>query len=178
MNNQYPSPQILQWLAMGQFANRFQRSIRVWLLLHKLYGNNTNWSKSLPQTFTYAELRDKLFAPTHPTSNQLKLEQLTALCQNNYCICQQTSADIVFAPENRQFEPQWLTETMQLTGMSEDELDYQLSQRPFATVHRTLRDDLKHLAQIGWLQIAATGKYKCIPYNNLPTPQIIKHLIR
>ncbi len=164
MNNQYPSPQTLQWLAMGQFANRFQRSIRVWLLLNKLYGNKINWAKSLPQTFTYPELRDKLFAPTHPTN------QLTPQCQNNHCICHQTSADIVFAPENRQFEPQWLAETMQLTGMSEDELHNQLTQRPFATVHRTLRDDLKHLAQMGWLQIAAKGKYRCIPYSNLPKP--------
>ena len=111
MNNQHPSPQTLQWLAIGQFANRFQRSIRVWLLLNKLYGNNTNWAKSLPQTFTYAELRDKLFAPTHPTSEQLK-QQITAQCQNNYCICHQTSADIVFAPENRQSEPQWLVQTI------------------------------------------------------------------
>lgn len=69
-----PSPQILQWLAAGQLANRFARSLRLWVLLSGFYHPNSRWH--LPQLFSYAEVRSHLFAPTHPQSNQLSVEEL------------------------------------------------------------------------------------------------------
>jgi hypothetical protein len=45
----------------------------------------------------------------------------------------------------------------QLTGLAATELEQHLDQCPFATVHRSLRDDLKLLSQQGWLEATPAG---------------------
>jgi hypothetical protein len=52
---------------------------------------------------------------------------------------------------------EWLTEMAQLTGLAATELEQHLDQCPFATVHRSLRDDLKLLSQQGWLEATPAG---------------------
>ncbi|HYW19419.1 MAG TPA: hypothetical protein VE956_08925 [Nodularia sp. (in: cyanobacteria)] len=66
-----PTPQTLHWLAAGQLANRLHRAIRHWWILNQLYGSETQWAHDLPQHFTYSQLRDRLFAETHPKSEKL-----------------------------------------------------------------------------------------------------------
>lgn len=61
-----PSPAILQWLSQGQFPSRLHRSVRLWLILDRLYGGQLNWVKSLSQPFRYSQLRDRLFSLSHP----------------------------------------------------------------------------------------------------------------
>ncbi|MDF5729197.1 MAG: TIGR03985 family CRISPR-associated protein [Rhizonema sp. PD38] len=139
------------------------------MLLHKLYSSETNWATSLPKTFIYSQLRDRLFASSH-----LKSEQ-TKQCSDRTCICYQTFSHIVFASEFQQFEPEWQQQILQLTGMSAEELQPLLHKYPFATVHRSIRDDLKHLTQQGWLQMPVKGQYQCLPAKDLPKPPSQTH---
>ena len=165
-----PSPHILQWLAGGQLANRVQRSLRLWVLVHRFYGLESPWREILPQPFTYPELRALLFAPSHPQSDQLSVDELVAACGDSSCICHQSWWDLVFAPETNQSESQWRPAVMQMTGLSEDELAKKLLERPFATVHRSIRDDLKQLCHLRWLQSHRTGAYRYYPPSQWPTP--------
>lgn len=156
-----PSPEILQWLSAGQFASRLPRSLRLWVLLSKLYGGASPWATQLPQPFSYPDVRDRLFAPTHGKSDTLSAEQLVEGCRHRSCICHQTLTELVFAPHTQQSLPVWQQQVMQLTGLDATEVDRQLQLCPFATVHRSIRDDLKQLAALGWLDRSPKGKYKC-----------------
>lgn len=159
-----PTPDILQWLAGGQLANRFHRALRSWVILSKLYNNELNF-----QTFTYIELRDKLFSELHPKSD-ISAKLIQKQCHDKFCICHKTFADIALVPENQQHVLQWCEEITCLTGISGADLQKYLKQYPFATVHRSLRDDLKYLSQLGWLQITNKGEYKSIAKEDLPSP--------
>ncbi|MGA9379030.1 MAG: TIGR03985 family CRISPR-associated protein, partial [Phormidium sp.] len=164
-----PSPQILQWLAAGQLANRFARSVRLWVLLKRFYHPEFCW-RDLPQAFSYTEVRSHLFALSHPQSNQMSVEELVAACHDSSCVCHQPFRDWIFTTETNQEESVWRPIVMQLTGLSEDELEQKLLERPFATVHRSIRDDLKQLQQMGWLKSPSSGKYQLCEFPELPTP--------
>lgn len=163
-----PSPHILQWLTAGQLANRFHRSLRLWVLLHRFYGLESPWRDSLPQPFTYPEVRSLLFAPTHPINDKLTIDEFA--CGDPTCICHQSGLNLVFASDTNQSDSQWRQAVMQMTGLSEDELAKKLQESPFATVHRSIRDDLKQLCQFGWLQSGRSGEYRYSPASQWPTP--------
>ncbi len=56
----YPlSPEILQWLAGGQLGNRFARSLRLWVLLNRLYSGEFPLADELEKSWSYPELRGK-----------------------------------------------------------------------------------------------------------------------
>lgn len=167
-----PTPQILQWLAAGQLGNRIVRSLRLWVLIDKLYSSQTNWANQLPTPFTYSQMRDRLFAYRHPKSDKLNAQQIIAQCGEQNCICHQTFSDILFNRNFPQTESQWQHEIILLTGINQQQLEKILQEHPFATVHRSLRDDLKQLIKLGWLQSAAQGKYQCLAIEELPTPPI------
>jgi CRISPR-associated protein (TIGR03985 family) len=163
------TPEILQWLAVGQLASRLQRSLRLWVLINKLYSRHTNWANKLPTPFTYSQLRDCLFAYRHPKSDRLNAQDITAQCCDRNCICHQTFSEIVFEQNFHLSIEKWQQSMLQLTGMTEEELQKELQQCPFATVHRSLRDDLKQLVRLGWLQ-TETQKYRPVLIQDLPTP--------
>lgn len=165
-----PSPAILQWLAAGQLGNRLQRSLRLWVLLSWFYGSESEGRETLPQPFAYPDLRDRLFSPTHPKSDQFSAESLVAACHDTACICHKSLKDWVFAVETHQDELQWSQAVKQMTGLSQTELEKQLQLCPFATVHRSLRDDLKQLKNLGWLRSSRSGKYQFCLAKNCPTP--------
>lgn len=164
-----PTPQTLQWLAAGQLANRLVRSLRLLVLINKLYASHTDWRGKLPTNFTYSQLRDCLFAYRHPKSDRLNSRQMTMQCSDRNCICHQTFTEIVFEQNFQQSETQWQAEIILLTGIEPPELQAVLQERPFATVHRSIRDDLKQLVQLGWLDAAGSGKYKYLTEEELPT---------
>ncbi|WP_414529043.1 TIGR03985 family CRISPR-associated protein [Nodularia chucula] len=165
-----PTPQILHWLAGGQLVNRLHRAIRHWWILTQLYGSETQWAHDLPKHFTYSQLRDRLYAQTHPKSEKLNSSEITAKCSDFTCICHRTCIEILETSGLQISENQWQTEILQLSGIESPHLQQQLQQRPFATVHRSLRDDLKQLTQLGWLQKISQGQYQCLRPFQLPTP--------
>lgn len=171
-----PTPQILQWLAGGQLANRLVRSLRLLVLINKFYSSKTDWADKIPRVFTYSQLRDRLFAYHHPKSDRLNAQQITVQCSDGCanakgdrsCICHQTFLEIVFKQNFQQNEAQWLEQIILLTGINKEELQKVLQERPFATVHRSIRDDLKQLIQLGWLHPAGQGKYQYLAREKLP----------
>lgn len=163
-----PTPDVLQWLSVGQLANRMMRSLRLWLLLVKLYGGDEAWIETLPYPFTYAHLRDRLFAETHPKNELLSAQTAIEICNNPDCICHQTFADLAFDALGTQSQADWEQEVLHLTGFSASQLRDRLQQYPFATVHRSLRDDLKQLAAQGWLRSLRSGRY--CPVDRFPQP--------
>lgn len=165
-----PSPSILHWLSAGQLANRLQRALRLWVLLHKLYGVQLNWSLSLPQSFSYPDVRDRLFVDSHGRSDALSAQDLTASCADSTCICHKPLQAWLLEASPHIAVSEWLTDVAQLTGLPPAELDHHLHQCPFATVHRSLRDDLKQLSQQGWLASLPQGRYRCVSLHQLPPP--------
>jgi CRISPR-associated protein (TIGR03985 family) len=165
-----PSPPILQWLCAGQLGNRFQRSIRLWVLLHRFYHPDFLWSDSLPQPFTYPDVRARLFSVSHPKSDHFSAGELITACHDPTCVCHKTLKDWVFTSETHQEEPVWCEQVMQMTGLSTEELAKHLQAHPFATVHRTLRDDLKQLTKAGWFKSFHPSSYQLKPDKEWPTP--------
>ncbi|MGB3402258.1 MAG: TIGR03985 family CRISPR-associated protein [Microcoleaceae cyanobacterium] len=167
-----PTTEVLQWLAAGRLASRLQRSIRLWILLKSFYGSKTNLADNLPQPFNYKEVRERLFSKTHPVSDRLTAKQIAKSCTDKHCICHY-SLQQFFEQEFTAEEIQsWKNEIQQITAWSEEELQKQLKTHPFLTVHRTIRDDLKHLANMGWLKQVEAGSYRCCNTESLPTPPI------
>jgi CRISPR-associated protein (TIGR03985 family) len=162
------TPQMLQWLAAGQLANRLVRSLRLLVLINKLYNSETGWKDKLPITFTYSQLRDRLFAAHHPKSEKLNAQQIATLCSERSCICHQTFAEIVFEQNFQQPDTQWEDEIILLTGIEQKQLQDTLHKCPFATVHRSIRDDLKQLVKLGWLYSPGQGKYRYLTKQELP----------
>lgn len=165
-----PSPRTLHWLGAGQLASRFQRTVRLWVLLRQLYGPSSNWARELPETFSYPKLRDRIFAPSHGQGDYLSADHITASCGDPTCICHKPLKAWVFAPDSGQSETEWRQEMLHLTGMEAADLEQQLDARPFATVHRSVRDDLKLLGQLGWLNALGRGKFQCMPAKEWPRP--------
>ncbi|MCT7995977.1 TIGR03985 family CRISPR-associated protein [Laspinema olomoucense] len=161
-----PSPDILQWLAGGQLGNRLLRSLRLWVLLTQLYGERSPWAMDLPQPFGYPHLRDRLFAPTHGKSDLLTAEQLEYQCTDGRCICHRTVTELLLTAE--QSPESWMPDVIHLSGLATEELEELVQQAPFTTVHRSIRDDLKQLAELGWLESVSRGKYQCISLEELP----------
>ncbi|QIZ72199.1 TIGR03985 family CRISPR-associated protein [Oxynema aestuarii AP17] len=163
-----PTTEVLQGLATGQLGTRLLRAVRLWVLLDRLYGQQPNWSESLPNKFHYRDVRDRLFALTHGKSDASTAQELTAQCSDRRCICHRTTRELIFAPQWNLSESVWESETQYQSGLSAQELDELLENRPFATVHRSIRDDLKQLAHLGWLKHVHRGKFECVSPEQWP----------
>lgn len=155
-----PKPEVLWGLSGGQFANRLLRSLRLWVILQRLYGAEFRWIEHLPQPFGYVHLRDRLFAPSHNTDEGLKAEGLTAACRGTGCLCQLSAQVLLSQADLPQSIEEWVVEVEQLSGLSPAVIEEQLTLCPFATVHRSLRDDLKLLSQQGWLKALKQARYE------------------
>jgi CRISPR-associated protein (TIGR03985 family) len=168
MFNYPPSPAILQWLSGGQFASRLLRSLRLWLILDRLYGNEFHWVKELSQPFRYGELRDRLFAISHSCSETLSATALVEGCRGTDCLCQRTLRSLLTYCSFPQSIPEWIAETAQRTGLSPAAIEAHLERAPFAVTHRSLRQDLTLLAHQGWLRQVPHRGYFCLPASQWP----------
>lgn len=167
-----PTTEILQWLAAGRLASRLQRSIRLWMLLKFFYGLKINWSTDLPQPFNYKEVRDRLFSATHPVSDRLTAKEIEKTCKDKHCICHYSLQQFLEQELTAKEIQSWKHEIQQITAWNDKVLQEQLRVRPFLTVHRTIRDDLKHLANMGWLKPVEAGTYRCCSIEEWPTPPL------
>ena len=168
-----PTPELLHRLAKGRLADRLLRAVRLWVLLHQLYGPD-DWAHQLPQPFRYGDLRDLLFAPTHARSETAKLAELTEHCDCN-CCCQR-SLTTWLVESNPAFSlAEWQRSIMNLSDLTKDAIETALDACPFATVHRSIRDDLSHLVELGWLALEGKGRFRTLephrwPGLQTPTP--------
>ena len=171
MFNYSPTPGVLHGLAKGRLADRLQRSIRLWLLLHQFYGH-PDWARRLPQPFRYADVRDRLFATTHGRSDTDSITTLSAACDST-CRCQQSLQILLEQSPLPYSVSQWQQTTSDLTDLSGEQLTKLLQQYPFATVHRSIRADLTYLADLGWLKKEKQGYFYTIEPQHWP--EIVEH---
>ena len=115
-----PSPQILNWLSTGHLANRLHRTARWWVLLRLIYGETEQHGGELPEPFSYADLRDRLFQPSHSKNEKLPVEAVTADCAGTGCICQQSLSTLLFGQEFQIEANPWLRDMESLTGMNSE----------------------------------------------------------
>jgi len=163
-----PSPEVLQWLLGKPLSNRLGRALRLWVLLDRLYGE-AGWAGELPQPFRYGELRDRLFAPSHDPSETRPAAQLSQACVGTGCLCQRTGRELVLASPWAGSLVAWVAAVAGQTGWTTAQVEAQVAGCPFATVHRSLRQDLALLAVRGWLERQPRQQgYCCVPSERWP----------
>ncbi|WP_030008321.1 TIGR03985 family CRISPR-associated protein [Picosynechococcus sp. NKBG042902] len=170
-----PTPLLLHRLSGGQLINRFERSIRLWYMVQQMYGNDgQKWRSQITEPFRYKDFSEKLFASSHNLDTTAKREELSQLCANTSCICQQSALEILqlTAPTKRQ---RWLKEVSLFSGLDTAELTKRLEIYPFRVSHRSLQMDLKMLEELGWLKSIERGSYGFIPEDQLPNPERDTH---
>ncbi|MEB3163542.1 MAG: TIGR03985 family CRISPR-associated protein [Prochlorothrix sp.] len=168
-----PAPTTLHWLSNGLLESRFLRTIRLWYCLQNFYGPRQPLREPWPETFSYPVWRDRSFAPSHDRQELATSDQILATCHGKPCLCQHTALSLLWgaAPPS----PDWHTELAHISHLSRSQLDCLLQERPFAIVHRALRNDLKALAEQGWLQKASRGCYRLRSPQDLPFPPEFQH---
>jgi CRISPR-associated protein (TIGR03985 family) len=97
-----------------------------------------------------------------PTSEKLKAESFINGCGDRHCICAKPLKHWLQAHDAMRSQLQLLT------GFNQSQTESELSQSPFATVHRSLRGDLEKLAQFGWLKALPRGEFQILPIALLP----------
>lgn len=164
-----PTPAVLHWLSGGHLSSRLARAIRCWVWLQEFYSDRGRLT-ALPQPFSYGDVRDCLFSPRHPRAETTPLQHVTSHCQESSCLCQQSAQTLIFRSQFDLSPADWVAASATLSGLSPTVVERQLDTCPFATVHRTLRDDLKHLAAQGWLLSLGRGKFKTVAPAHWPLP--------
>jgi len=143
-----PNTQILHWLVQGNLASSMSRAVRFWVILGIIYRD-----RLLPDLFRYPDLRNRLYSPQHPTSEKLKAESFVNGCDDRHCICAKSLSYWLHLTEATQPQLQ------AFAGFDQQQCETELSQLPFATVHRSLRTDLEKLSQLGWLKALPRGAF-------------------
>ncbi|MEB3225930.1 MAG: TIGR03985 family CRISPR-associated protein [Synechococcus sp.] len=164
-----PTPEVFNWLSGGQWSNRFLRTFRLWFLVSRFCLPEFDWLGSLPRSFSYPQLRDRLFAPTHNPQENATVDILSGACANSDCICQQTLQELI-GPFLTPTQGQWLEKVQGLTGFTATQLVNFLDSQPFLTVHRSLRNDLQLLVDLGWLEKGTGGNFRGKSTSALPVP--------
>ncbi len=91
----FSTPEILDWLALGRLGDRFNRSIRLWVLLKYFYGETNNLAAKSPKNFSYIDFREEFFSPEHPLSDRLTTEQIKTECRDKNCICKKSIKELI-----------------------------------------------------------------------------------
>jgi CRISPR-associated protein (TIGR03985 family) len=146
-------------------ASRWQRVVRLWWLLRSLYGSESPW-RSLPDPFRYGDLRSRLFAPSHGQADQTTVSALTKACRGGDCVCQKSLQALIAARAPELDWEDWRAGMVQSTGLPPEQIA--LTGRPFAAVHRSIRDDLKALVTQGWLRQTGRGLFQRVPSADWP----------
>ncbi|APB32950.1 hypothetical protein GlitD10_0636 [Gloeomargarita lithophora Alchichica-D10] len=151
------SVSILQWLSGQRLAERLGLSIRLWVLLHKLYGDfEQDWS-DLPEVFAYTDIRDRLLSPDHPHQDPSHGQSI--ICPNAECICH--------LPLSYWLEP--ITDELRHSlAIPEALWEQYLTEKPFGHSHRTLRKTLPHLVESSWLKSTQPAKFMRYSLENVP----------
>ena len=163
-----PSPSVLHGLSGGQLATRLLRSLRCWLWWQEFYGDQGRFQEP-SLALGYGQLRDRLFSPSHPRQETATPAMVERACQGSQCLCQVTTQQLLRRSGLPDPLADWVQGVAGLSGLTAAAVEGYLDQRPFAVVHRALRQDLQHLAQIGWLGQAAGGKVYPLPRDRWPS---------
>ncbi len=151
------SVSVLDWLSGHRLAERLSFSVRLWVLLHKLYDDSDQGWSDLPEAFTYTDIRDRLLSPAHPRQDPSQGQKI--LCPDAECICH--------IPLSYWVEP-IADELRHALAIPEPIWEEYLVEKPFHHSHRTLRKTLPHLVESGWLKSLPNAKFMRLSLDNLP----------
>lgn len=139
-----PLVELLQWFARGSLKQNLMRSIRLWVWLCTLYGEQ-RVALDLNEGFTYAQWRDLFFTSTHTKGEEIPNHD------DMNCLCRKTTADWLFNSKTGISETEWIKSLVSHVGIDESKLNQLLKERLFAVTRRSLQGDLETLENLGWL---------------------------
>lgn len=153
-----PSVELLQWLARGSLKQNLLRSIRLWVWLKILYGEESR-SLDLFSAFKFADWQKAFF--THPPTDDIPP------LHDVHCNCAKTVYDWL---KNvlEVGERQWRNSLKQHDKLSDESIDIILETRLFAVTRRSLQDDLRILVELGWLKKTNTTYQKVDSFPEFP----------
>jgi CRISPR-associated protein (TIGR03985 family) len=176
-----PSVPLFQWLARGSLKQNLPQAVRLWVWLRLLYGTPSD-RLLLPDPFTYAEWRTLFFTASHPKSDA------KPSAHDPRCPCRKVAAAWLFGACFTQLQAEW-EQSLQSPAQRSffQERSHQLEQDlithdalpdAFATflntplfqmTGRTLRNDLKVLADIHWLTRKGQKYYRVQNFPDRPS---------
>lgn len=158
-----PSLELLQWLARGSLKQNLLRAIRLWVLLHKLYGPQDE-RLDLPNCFTYADWRSAFFSASHPQSDAIPGAHDPA------CACTTSTRQWLVQMTDPAFDvQQWRQTFQQHTQLGDSKVETWLSDRLFARTRRSLQADFQNLVELQWLQRQGNDYVKVTAFPAYPT---------
>ncbi|MBD2426963.1 TIGR03985 family CRISPR-associated protein [Phormidium sp. FACHB-1136] len=167
------NPRLLQWLSGSSLALRLRRTLRIWVWLRLIYGDGASPLADLPPIFRYGEVRDRVFAPSHPRDDRATVADMQHRCGGSQCLCQTPTDTLLFQhhplSSAQRDQADWVAEMAALSGLTTEAVAAELRACAFATVHRTLRDDLTWLTKLGWLESAGRGLWRKKAPQDWPT---------
>lgn len=153
-----PTVELLQWLARGSLKQNLLRSLRLWVWLKLLYGDELD-SFSLPNSFKFTDWQKTFF--THlPTDDVPPLHE-------GDCNCKKTVAEWL-KDVLEEGEMQWRNALKQHDNLTDESIDEILNARLFAVTRRSLQDDLRILVELGWLEKTSTTYSKISNFPKFP----------
>ncbi|MCS7292026.1 MAG: TIGR03985 family CRISPR-associated protein [Gloeomargarita sp. SKYBB_i_bin120] len=149
---------VLNELSGYHLSERLGLAVRLWVVLHKLYGEEDDLFRDLPNPFSYTAIRDRLLSPLHPKNDPPAGESVT--CPDQECICH--------LPLSHWIDETIGSELQRALGFSDDIWQEKLQEKPFGHSHRTLRKILPALVSLGYLKTRGYAKFYRLPLDSLP----------
>lgn len=102
-----PTVGFLQILALGSLKQNLPKTVRLWVILRSLYGNDSDEVKlNLGEHFTYEEWRNQFFTQTNPLNKQNRSETIyhkrdeIPILHDPGCRCAKTLVDWLFTGDS------------------------------------------------------------------------------
>ena len=169
--NYPPTVEVLKLLTPGSLKQNLAKSVRLWVILHSIYGDNSDKVKlELAEEFTFLEWRNLFFLD----ATKHHLRDKSPSLHNPKCRCAKTLSEWLFASNLGIDKHKWCQSFQKYYSIQDDELEsllltgmvnsqnsqksYSFSKslpdgRLFAVTSRNLRDhDFQSLVNLGWLK--------------------------
>ncbi len=172
-----PTVALLCHLVPGQSLKNplsLSKAIRMWVMLRSIYGHGSDPVYcNLENSFSYANWRDAFFTDV-PSFHQ-KFDSNTLNHSDPRCLCHKSIKDWLFKGYLREEEKQWHQDFIAACYLDQDapvdsfleslKLNSDVPANPkknriFACVAKTLKNNLKDLAELGYLDYEQTTFYK------------------
>ena len=138
-----PDIPLLRSLARGSLKQNLLRALRLWVWLRLIYAEPDDSIGCPPDPFTFAEWRTTFFSQTHPAD-----ENIPAL-HDPTCACARTTRDwLLLTP----FDLSAWKASLRRHDSLPPQLDTWLDRRLFGVTRRSLDEDLRILAKLGWVR--------------------------